>query len=162
TLRRRPSERYPTAEQMVEAFTALRDLVRLAALDLDSTTQDARSGPGPDSSSRSSRDRVGVPAAAIPASFLVPTDLAMHTPPPGPRVPRGRRPRRRLTGRGGGPPLAGPPPGGCGGGRGGARRGGRSPRRPPRGARGSRPGRGARGRRPPPCSGGPRAPPTPP
>ncbi|HEY4116452.1 MAG TPA: protein kinase, partial [Byssovorax sp.] len=39
-LKRRPSERIKTAEELLAAFTPLRDLVRVNALDLDSTTED--------------------------------------------------------------------------------------------------------------------------
>jgi eukaryotic-like serine/threonine-protein kinase len=87
TLRRRPSERFTTAEQMVEAFAPLRDLVRLAALDLDSTTQDAKSNPAHEPTGRKARPNVAV--AAIPASYLVPAaEVSMHSPPSsGPRPP---------------------------------------------------------------------------
>jgi serine/threonine-protein kinase len=86
TLRRRPSERFTSAEQMVEAFSPLRDLVRLAALDLDSTTQDGKNDPAHEPTGRKARPNVAV---AIPASYLVPAaEVAMHAPPPsGPRAP---------------------------------------------------------------------------
>ncbi len=87
TLRRRPSERFTSAEQMVEAFAPLRDLLRLAALDLDSTTtQDAVGDPAHEPTGRKARQNV---SAAIPASYLMPApDVSMHAPPPsGPRAP---------------------------------------------------------------------------
>src|SRR5262249_40370417 len=80
-LKRRPSERYKTAQELLEALLPLRDLARIAQAELDSTTVDQSSGLQVLLSSEGAAPQLSQTAPATPSARGSVTPTTGVTPP---------------------------------------------------------------------------------